>query len=251
MATTTRYSEYDLFAPMYNDNWGQAFKDGVPPPLETLILQHLPSQAHILDLCCGTGQLSEQLLLRGYQVTGLDGSKAMLEYASKNAPTATFILEDARFFQSPPIFHGVISVGSSLNHILILDELTQVFHNIYHALQPGGLFGFTMDVEDAYQLSRWDGSNKAVVQDKYLWVWRRKYQPNIGLGEVKITIMQLINEQWRRSDITWLMNSFAVTDIQSALQQVGFGQIEIYDLEQDLKVPDSTGQSCFVARKLI
>ncbi|MBE9052041.1 class I SAM-dependent methyltransferase [Nostocales cyanobacterium LEGE 11386] len=248
MNTTNRYSEYDLFAPMYNDHWGRMFKDGIPLPIKNLILQHLPPEAHILDLCCGTGQLAEKLLLEGYQVTGLDGSEVMLKYARENAPAANFILEDARFFNLQPIFHGVICIGSSLNHILALDELTRVFQNVYNALQPGGLFGFTMDVEDAYP--RWDGSSQGVVKDEYVWVWRCQYQPDTHLCQVKITMMQLIDEQWRRSDIAWLIKSFAIADIQSALQAVGFSNIEIYDLERDLEIPNKANQSCFIVRKL-
>ncbi|YAF98110.1 MAG: class I SAM-dependent methyltransferase [Nodularia sp. CChRGM 3473] len=250
MTTTSRYSEYDLFAPMYNDNWGQMFKDGIPLALENLILQHLPAQAHIFDLCCGTGQLTEQLLLKGYQVTGLDGSEVMLKYARENAPAANYVLEDARFFNFPPIFHGAVAIGSSLNHILTLDELTRVFQNVFHALQAGGLFGLIMDVEDAYQASRWNGTSKGVVKDDYLWVWRRKYQPDTDLGQVKITMMQLVDQQWQRSDIVWLMKSFAIADIQSALREVGFSNIETYNLERDLEVPNYPDQSCFVGRKL-
>ncbi|MEA5516077.1 class I SAM-dependent methyltransferase [Nodularia sp. UHCC 0506] len=249
MTTTNRYSEYDLFAPMYNDNWGNLFKDGIPLPIKTLMLQHLPPQAHILDLCCGTGQLVEKLLIEGYQVTGIDGSESMLKYAKENAPQANFILEDARYFNLLPTFNAAISIGSSLNHILTLDELKLVFANVYNSLQPGGLFGFTIDVEGIYQ-SKWDGSSKGVIKDEYVWVWQRKYLPDANLGQVKIAILQLVNGQWERSDITWLLKSYKISHIESALQEVGFKNIEIYDLKQDLKLLNNPQESCFVAHKL-
>lgn len=249
MTTSNRYSEYDLFAPMYNDNWGKLFKDGIPLPIKTLILHNLPPQSHILDICCGTGQLAEKLLIEGYEVTGLDGSESMLKYAKENAPQANFILEDARHFNLLPTFNAAISIGSSLNHILTLDELKLVFANVYNSLQPGGLFGFTIDVEDIYQ-SKWDGSSKGVIKDEYVWAWQRKYQPDTHLGQVKIAILQLVNEQWERSDITWLMKSYEISDIESALQEVGFKNIEIYDLEKDLKLPNTAQESCFVGHKL-
>jgi 2-polyprenyl-3-methyl-5-hydroxy-6-metoxy-1,4-benzoquinol methylase len=39
---------------------------------------------HVLDLGCGTGQLSLPLIARGYRVTGVDSADAMLnQYRSK------------------------------------------------------------------------------------------------------------------------------------------------------------------------
>jgi tRNA/tmRNA/rRNA uracil-C5-methylase (TrmA/RlmC/RlmD family) len=39
----------------------------------------------LLDVCCGTGQLARHFLDHGYEVTGLDLSDAMLDYARLNA----------------------------------------------------------------------------------------------------------------------------------------------------------------------
>ena len=35
----------------------------------------------VLDLCCGTGLLAEELLARGYRIVGVDASEAMLARA--------------------------------------------------------------------------------------------------------------------------------------------------------------------------
>lgn len=51
----------------------------------------------------------------------------MIEYARKNAPDATFIVDDARYFNINEQFHYVISAGDSLNHIMNLDELKVCF----------------------------------------------------------------------------------------------------------------------------
>ena len=49
-----------------------------------------------LDLCCGQGNVSETLLKRGCKVFGIDFSPAMLEFARRRAPGATFIEADAQ-----------------------------------------------------------------------------------------------------------------------------------------------------------
>jgi len=73
------YSDYDPFAWVYNKHWGDSFTQHALPVLEKLVLPHLPAKARILDLCCGTGQLAQVLIERGYQVTVLDGSEVVPE----------------------------------------------------------------------------------------------------------------------------------------------------------------------------
>ena len=138
------YSDYDQFARVYNRHWGTNFIPLVFPILEKYILCHIPSGARILDLCCGTGQLTRILTDRGYRVTGLDGSGEMLRFARENAPAAEFIVADARTFELPDNYQAVISVFDSLNHVMTLKDITSVFRNVYAALQPGGLFLFDL-----------------------------------------------------------------------------------------------------------
>jgi len=70
------------FAGIYNARWA-GFAEQVAP----LILAFHDSKAisrenkAILDLCCGTGQLSLHFLSEGFRVVGLDASEAMLAHA--------------------------------------------------------------------------------------------------------------------------------------------------------------------------
>ena len=80
------FSSYDLFAWIYNKHWGNSFLPIILPILDSTVLGKLRKGARILDLCCGTGQLSAKLSALGYRVTGIDGSSSMLQYARENAP---------------------------------------------------------------------------------------------------------------------------------------------------------------------
>lgn len=134
----TRYAEYDAFAWTYNRYWGRDAVQRFLPVLEKLVLPHLPPDAHVLDLCCGTGQLAQALAERGYQVTGIDGSEEMIRFARINAPNVDFIIEDARQFHLPGTYHAVISTYDSLNHVTSLEELTQVSRMWRHACKTVG-----------------------------------------------------------------------------------------------------------------
>ena len=81
-----RYSDYDVFAWLYNRELG-FYGSNIFPFLKIIVGDNLPDGARILDLCCGTGQLVKVLCEKSYNVTGIDGSAKMLQYARNNAPT--------------------------------------------------------------------------------------------------------------------------------------------------------------------
>ncbi len=58
------------------------------------IVQLLKGQ-RVLDVCCGTGNLTAMLVTVGCQVVGVDGSPTMLSYAQRKRIAAEFQLMDA------------------------------------------------------------------------------------------------------------------------------------------------------------
>ena len=136
-----RYDAYDPFARVYDRHWG-FFATDVYPVLDHLVLGELPGGCAVLDLCCGTGQLAAELSRQGYLTTGLDGSEAMIEIARKNAPDVEFVVQDARDIALPGRFSAVFSTFDSLNHVMSLDDLEQVFRSVFTVLEGGGYFRF-------------------------------------------------------------------------------------------------------------
>ncbi len=157
------YGTYDPFARVYNRHWG-FFATRAYPILEHLVLEKLPSGCAVLDLCCGTGQLAAELSRRGYRTTGLDGSEGMIEIARKNAPDVDFVVQDARNIALSRKFAAAFSTFDSLNHVMNLDELEQVFRSVFAVLEGGGYFVFDLNMEEGFR-SRWRGSFEFVEED--------------------------------------------------------------------------------------
>jgi SAM-dependent methyltransferase len=249
MSTITRNTNHDTIASMY-DLKDIERHDIVIECLEKLILNQIPKEAHVFDLGCGTGQIAQRLLKRGYKVTGLDSSEEMLECARKNAPNAEFILDDARFFKLPPNFHAAISTDVVLNYVLNFEELKNSLQNVYNALLSNGVFAFEMYTEEGCESSWKENSDGGGVRDDNVWVDIWSYDQENKLGRKETTRFQLIDGQWQRSDITFLLKLYSKLEIQAALEKVGFREISIYDLKEDLGVEHSTGETaCFVCRK--
>lgn len=242
-----RYTAYDRFAWCYNRYWGDRFSNQVLPVLERVLLPHLPAQGRILDLCCGTGQLARALAERGYQVTGIDGSEEMLRYARENAPGVQFILADARWLTFPASYDAVISTFDSLNHIMSLEELTQVFRNVHAVLERNGFFLFDLNMEEGYQ-TRWRGSF-AIVEEEHVCIVRARYDPEQKIGQNEITMFRLEGGVWQRSDLTLSQRCYSENEIRAALSEAGFQEIVTYDAEKDLGMRGNVGRTFFLARK--
>jgi SAM-dependent methyltransferase len=283
MSSENRYTDYDPWAWLYNKSEAHLACRRLLPKLEKLLLPHLPEGAQIFDLCCGTGQLTQQLMARGYQVTGLDGSEKMLDYARENAPKAQFILGDARSFDFSSTFDAVICTDSALNHIMSLEELKSVFGNVYAALKEDGLFLFDLGLEKRY---RNIPVNDGELKNEYAWTVGETYDPEekTGTFTIKIfqpvsensgikqnasilkqlkrlvynkflrftkpsTLLQLIPKNWQPSEIIFSVKPYPKAEIQAALDVVGFTEVNTYNSLGKLASPKQDKYAYFVARK--
>ncbi len=90
----------------------------------------------ILDLGCGTGQLTAQLARAGAAVRGIDADTAMIAKAQLNYPDLLFEQADAQSFQVHEPLDAVFS-----NAVLHwIKEPDVVIRQVYQALKPGGRF---------------------------------------------------------------------------------------------------------------
>jgi len=243
-----RYSDYDDFARIYNRYWG-GFSTQILPILEQLALKDVPEGVAILDLCCGAGQLASELTKRGYRVAGVDGSKPMLDYARMNAPKAEFHLTDVRSLELPMVFDIALSTYDSLNHLLTLDDLRLVFHNVYRHLATEGIFVFDMNLESGFQ-SRWRG-NFNIWSDDTAVITESNYDEAEKLATVNIIIFTQNDGDetlWRRNDVTLTQRAYSVDELTRALARASFVEIEVFDAQRDFKMRDE-GRAFFRAKK--
>ena len=218
------------------------------PVLEKLVLRQLPRRACILDVCCGDGRITRELLRRGFRVTGLDGSESMLSYAKKRAPKAELLLLDARSFQMPARFDAAISTFDSLNHIMKAGELEAVFRNVWSALKPCGCFAFDLNREEAYQ-DLWQRT-WSIIADDVVAVAKGTYDPLRQRARCEVTLFRLEEGSWRRFDFRLRQKDHPQEEVTAALERAGFS-VDVYDAATDLGMDGETGQgrTFYLARK--
>ncbi len=228
------YSEYDQFAPFYNDYWAPRLIDQLYPIYGKLLLSELPKGARLLDVCCGTGHLAGRLTSDGFRVVGIDGSAEMLSFARVNAPDARLFLADARSFTIPEPVKAAVSTSDSLNHILSVKELEEAFRSVYNALEDGGIFVFDLHSEEGYEKA-WNGNSGRAEGDRAL-ICNVSYDKRSRLGRMTLTMFGKNSDRWSRQDMELVARFHPVEYVKAALQSAGFHSIKTADSERELNL---------------
>ncbi|MTJ49150.1 class I SAM-dependent methyltransferase [Dolichospermum sp. UHCC 0259] len=114
---------------------------GGEPRFRQLALQNLKLQSdtQILDLCCGSGQVTRFLVNFSENVTGLDASPLSIKRCQENVPNATYIKAFAEDMPFADNSFDVVHTSAAL-HEMQSEQLRKILKEVYRVLKPGGVF---------------------------------------------------------------------------------------------------------------
>ena len=103
------------------------------------LAKKLPEKAAVLDLACGTGDLTKALSEKGYQVTGLDISSEMMAIGREKcrylSPKPNFVLGSAEQIPFPDDTFDAVTIAFGLRNF---DHRARCLAEIRRVLKPGG-----------------------------------------------------------------------------------------------------------------
>jgi len=247
-----------IFARVYNQLWA-GFALNAAPKIR-LFYESTPvghSERSILDLCCGSGQLTRHFLDHGYRATAIDLSMDMLDFARENnlpylsAGLVEFIQADASTFQLDRSFGLVVSTFDALNHLSDFDALVSCFHRTHTVLLEGGIFVFDLNTRLGLE-THWTSMSVEDRPDLFLLnrsVWleetERAYTRITGFVKTESGLFERFVE-------TVFNCAFNLATVQTALFQCGFRSAymaRLEDLESPLENPEGERRVFFVAEK--
>ena len=180
---------YTSFAQVYD-----MFMDNVDYPawskyLIQLLKEYQVEDGLVLDLGCGTGNMTELLAKEGYDMIGVDNSEDMLEIASEKRAESglniLYLLQDMREFELYGTVKAVVSICDSINYILEEDDLREVFSLVNNYLDPKGMFIFDLEYQ-GINMNRWvrlrlRKTAKRQASSGIITMTRRKRSTNMSL----------------------------------------------------------------------
>ncbi len=104
----------------------------------------------VLDLCCGTGELTIRLAKFGFDMIAVDNCPEMLSVLSnklheQEVKGVLLLCQDARELDLFGTVDCVVCTFDALNHIGNMGEIDKVFKRISLFLKPQGIFIFDMN----------------------------------------------------------------------------------------------------------
>ena len=133
-----------------------------------------------MDLACGTGILCRILQDNGIVAAGMDLSAGMIDIARAENPDIAFDVADMVTYRPEARFDLVTCTGDAFNHIPKLEDLMQIFRNIYDYTNPGGYLVF--DILDEKEVS--DSEPFEMDFDAHTRVWFQMTRP----GEKQVNL---------------------------------------------------------------
>lgn len=134
----------------------------------------------VLELGCGTAYLSRELAKIGFDVTAIDQSESMLEFASLYAAMdevdITFYLHDMREAM-PFTFDLILMPIDVINHAKDIQEMKQILSHVYEALNDSGTFIFDVLTCDYIDCLIGHEETIPVLDESVLWQVKKGSEP--------------------------------------------------------------------------
>lgn len=208
----------------------------------------------VLDLACGTGNVTAELFKRGYEVEGVDFSEPMLAIARRKLPeTVPLWCQDARTLQlDRPPFQSCVCLFDSLNYILELPELHRAFRAVHRHLEPGGSFVFDMNAIRALETGMFD--QRGTGKDADLeYEWHSAWDPLHRLCTIRMEFHVRVGEgedDWETLYETHVQRGYTLEEVTSGLRDSGFHVEAAYDAFTTRLPTAKSDRYHFFARRL-
>jgi len=182
----------------------------------------------LLDLACGTGNVTAELVRRGYDAAGADASAAMLAVARRKLPAAVPLYEqDMRSLALPgEPFHACLCLFDSLNYLLTPEDLASAFRGVARHLRPGGVFICDMNAIHALETGMFTQSGKG---DRGLeYAWESAWEPASRLCTIRMEFREPDGDAWRVLHETHVQRGYAREEVCALLRGAGFAEVEVF-----------------------
>lgn len=160
-----RFQEIDYHA--FVDYYEQVFRRfGLDPKL-------------VLDLGCGTGNITLPMAERGYEMIGLDASAEMLQKAAeKTEGEILFLHQDMTEFELYGTVDAMVCALDGVNYLTGDSDFEKMLKLLHYYLNPGGILIF--DINTPYKFKEILDGNTFVYEDEDAFcVWENELEDNI------------------------------------------------------------------------
>jgi SAM-dependent methyltransferase len=208
----------------------------------------------VLDLACGTGEMTVELAQHGFEVTGVDLSDEMLLVANEKAVklglSIPLFQQNMAELEGLGQFDCVTIFCDSLNYLRDEEDIVKTFSRVHEHLKEGGLFLF--DVHSIYKMEEIFRDNTFAVNGEevsYIWDCFPGVEPYSVEHDLSFFVRDDESGLYDRFDELHYQRTYPVEQYKKWLEQAGFTVSEILADLEDAPLAAETERILFVASK--
>ena len=224
---------YSGFAEVYD-----LFMDNIPYGEWTEYVRELFADEGItdgilLDLGCGTGNVTELLAQSGFDMIGIDNSEEMLDIAIEKRDDSgldiLYLLQDMREFELYGTVKGVVSICDSMNYILDDDDLLDVLKLVHNYLDNEGIFVFDMNTMYKYRELLADNTF-AEDREESSFIWENFYDEEEEINQYDLSLFIRDEDgKYEKYEETHLQRAYERSRVEELIAQSGLELLHVYD----------------------
>lgn len=180
----------------------------------------------VLDVCCGTGTMSELLVDEGFTMAGFDLSPGMIEEARRKAIVKSldirYEVADARTVDMGETYEAAFSFFDSLNNILEPEGVFQSFQRVAEHLPSGASWIFDLNTAYAFEEAMFDQRSSPKAKLKYDWIG------TYDKGTRIITVDMKFRRDGEEFHEVHQQRAHPKDEIVAMLEEAGFGDIRAF-----------------------
>jgi ubiquinone/menaquinone biosynthesis C-methylase UbiE len=224
--------------------------------LNQLLTSRKAHPERVLDLACGTGNVSEILAKEGFHVTGVDIAPGMITEAKRKAQLSglniDYYVQDAAELDLPGRqFDLCVSLFDSLNYIIDPLRLELAMKRVAHHMETGALFIFDLNSEFALKNKFFDQDNLSHPEERLQYDWNSSYDDKSRICRVDMQFSYREDDGTKRPfEEVHLQYAYRTDEILQMLTDAGFEDISTYQA-YTLRMPTRTADRVYyVARRI-
>lgn len=207
----------------------------------------------LLDLGCGTGNMSFEMAEKGFDVIGVDSSIGMLNAAQqKMFEKGTRVLLLNQNMQEIDLYGTVdcaVCVLDGINHLPDADDVKKTFEKVSLFMNKGGAFAF--DVNTVYKHQNVLADNVFVYEPENVYcVWQNSFNAADNSVDISLDFFEEEDGVYYRSSENFTEKAYELSDIKLWLEESGFEVVGVYDDMTTDDVKPESERAVFLARKM-